>query len=287
MKQPAHLDSVFSLKLAVDSTDFVDCQRLQKLVWGMNELDIVPAHLLRVFVDGGGLIINAYSHTKKPVGTTISFPMKYAGKPILYSHMTGVLRDYHSKGIGLALKLEQRNFALKEGYDLVCWTYDPLRSQNNWFNLNKLGAIARTYYANYYGNLAAQLYRGHESDRFLAEWWIKTPRVKNTLELKLKTNTASSVTLNETRAKNGVRIPWGKPKMLVRARTLRVEIPTYIDRLHDEDSSALKRWRKDLRQLCLRYFNRGYIATAAEADEVTDRTFIRLERGPLQRILRN
>jgi predicted GNAT superfamily acetyltransferase len=288
MKQhPHHTFDGYSLRRAADPRDFIDCQQLQKLVWGMNDVDIVPVHLLRVFVDGGGLIINAYIDKQRPIGTTISFPMKYAGKPVLYSHMTGVLRSYHNKGIGLALKLEQRKFALKEGFDLVCWTYDPLRSQNNWFNLNKLGAIARTYYANYYGNLAARLYRGLESDRFLAEWWVKSSRVKNTLELKTKTNSTHSVVLNETKVRNGLRRPWGKPKLQARGGSLRVEIPTHIGLSQDEDPLALKHWRKDTRQLCLHYFSRGYIATETETDKETDRTFIRLERGSLQRILRN
>jgi predicted GNAT superfamily acetyltransferase len=277
----------FSLRRAVAPADFIDCQRLQKLVWGMNQIDIVPVHLLRVFADGGGLVINAYSDRQKPIGTTISFPMRYAGKSVLYSHMTGVLRDYHNKGIGLALKSEQRKFALKEGFDLVCWTYDPLRSQNNWFNLNKLGAVARTYYANYYGNLAARLYRGLDSDRFLAEWWVKSPRVKNRLALKVKTKQTHSMVLNETKAMNGMRRPWGKPNLRATGQSLRVEIPTHIERLQDEDLSALNRWRKDTRQLCLHYFSRGYVVTETETDKLTDRTFIRLERGPLGRILRN
>lgn len=286
-QHPHHPYDGYSLRRAADPQDFIDCQQLQKLVWGMDELDIVPAHLLRVWVDGGGLVLNAYSDTQRPIGTTISFPLKYAGRLVLYSHMTGVLGNYHNRGIGLALKLEQREFALNEGFDLVCWTYDPLRSQNNWFNLNKLGVIARTYCANYYGNLAARLYRGLESDRFLAEWWVKSPRVKKTVELKVKSKPTQSIILNETKARSGLRRPWRKPNLRATGGSLRVEIPTHIERSQDEDPSGLKRWRRDTRALYSHYFSRGYIVTATETDEVTNRTFIRLERGPLQRILRN
>jgi len=282
-----HSEDGYSLKRAASIRDFIDCQELQKLVWGMNELDIIPVHLLRVWADGGGLVLNAYSDAQRPIGTTISFPLKYAGRPVLYSHMTGVLRKYHNKGIGLALKLNQREFALNEGFELICWTYDPLRSQNNWFNLNKLGAIARNYYANYYGNLDARLYRGLNSDRILAEWWVKSPRVKKRLKLKVKPKTTQTLILNETKPRNGMRRPWRKPNLQATGRGLRIEIPTHIEQSQDEDLSGLKRWRRDTRQLYSHYFNRGYIATATETDEVTKCTFIRLERGPLQRILRN
>jgi chorismate synthase len=257
----------------------------------MNEMDIVPLHMFRVFAEGGGLIMNAYDKAHRPIGTSVSFPLNHDGRPILNSHMTGVVRDWQNKGVGLALKLEQRKFAIEKGLDLICWTYDPLRSQNNWFNLNKLGVIARTYYANYYGNLAAKLYRGLDSDRFLAEWWVHSPRVKKTLNAAAKIermNLEQLTIVNTTGMRKGVRGPVGRPNLRAHEKSILLEIPANIDRLRDRNASALHRWRGDTRRAYVHYFKLGYIATETVIDELADRrSFVRLERGPLERILQN
>jgi len=258
----------------------------------MNDLELLPIHIIRVLAEGGGLVMNAYDKTDEPVGTTVSFPLHHKGKPILYSHMTGVVRAWQNKGVGLALKLEQRKFALENGFDLICWTYDPLRSQNNWFNLNKLGVIARTYYANYYGNLAAKLYTAVDSDRFLVEWWVNSPRVKKRLSLLGKINLKPSllkrqVIANPTVIRNGVRTLVGKPNLAANTKSLLVEIPSDINQLRHRKALA-HHWRTDTRRLYMHYFDLGYLATETLIDELADRrTFVKLERGPLKRILLN
>jgi predicted GNAT superfamily acetyltransferase len=259
----------------------------------MNELDIVPLHMLRVFAEGGGLIMNAYDKARRPIGTTVSFPLNHESRLILYSHMTGVVREWQNRGVGLALKLQQRKFALENGLDLICWTYDPLRSQNNWFNLNKLGVIARIYYANYYGNLAAKLYRGLDSDRFLAEWWVNSPRVKKSLKTIGKTgrervDLEHETIANATAMRKGVRSPVGELNLESHRKSILLEIPANIDQLRDRNASALHRWRAETRQLYVHYFKSGYVVTETVIDESADRrSFVRLERGPLERILRN
>jgi chorismate synthase len=290
-KKRLHLGKELSLRRATDFVEWRDCQRLQKLVWGMNEMDIVPLHMLRVFSEGGGLIMNAYDKTRRPVGTSISFPLNHMGRPILYSHMTGVVRDFQNRGVGLALKLEQRKFAIEQGLDLICWTYDPLRSQNNWFNLNKLGVVATAYYVNYYGDLAVKMYRGLESDRFLAEWWVKSPHVKKRLRSLVKATQKHSeqpMIVNATAMRDGIRCPVGRPNLSARERTILVEIPANIEQLPDTVRSTLQRWRTETRRLFVRYFKSGYVAKETVIDESADRrSFVKLERGPLERILQN
>jgi predicted GNAT superfamily acetyltransferase len=290
-KRLSHSRKEFSIRRAMSFAEWRDCQRLQRLVWGMNEMDIVPLHMLRVFAEGGGLIMNAYDRAHRPIGTSVSFPLNHEGRPILNSHMTGVVRDWQNKGVGLVLKLEQRKFAIEKGLDLICWTYDPLRSQNNWFNLNKLGVIARAYYTNYYGNLAAKLYRGLDSDRFLAEWWVNSPRVKKRLKTLGKTkrvNLEQQAIVNETAMRNGTRRPVGRLNLRAHEKSILLEIPANIDQLRDRSASALHRWRADTRQLYVHYFKLGYIATETLIDDSADRrSFVRLERGPLERILQN
>jgi len=92
--------------------------------------------------------------------------------------MTAVLEDYRDRGIGRRLKLFQRDDALARGIALVEWTFDPLEVKNAYFNLVRLGAIARRYLPNVYGVTSSPLHGGIPTDRLVAEWWLASPRVK-------------------------------------------------------------------------------------------------------------
>lgn len=245
--------------------------------------------MLRALSEEGGLIMNAYDRSGRAVGTSIAFLAKHAGKLILYSHMTGVIPDSQRKGVGLALKLMQRSYATKQGLDVVCWTYDPMQSLNNWFNLNKLGAVARNYYINYYGDLRDNLNRGLDSDRSLAEWWVKSRRVREIMKSEgaiTPRNMPHHSIVNPAIAKNGVRCPAGKPDLKAKEKAILIEIPHNYEAFRKLDSLILRQWRAETRQLYTHYFRGGYIATGAYVDESDGkRSFVKLERGPLRRIL--
>jgi predicted GNAT superfamily acetyltransferase len=92
--------------------------------------------------------------------------------------MLGVLPAYRNTGLGRRLKLEQREYALARGVDLIEWTFDPLELKNAFFNIERLGAIARRYVHNQYGRTSSHLHGGLPTDRLVAEWWIRSPRVE-------------------------------------------------------------------------------------------------------------
>src|SRR5262245_66388141 len=84
-------------------------------------------------------------------GFTLALAGLREGKPLLHSHLTAVLEEYRNLGIGRRLKLFQRQDALGRGIELVEWTFDPLEIKNAYFNLVRLGAIARRFLPNCYG----------------------------------------------------------------------------------------------------------------------------------------
>jgi predicted GNAT superfamily acetyltransferase len=92
--------------------------------------------------------------------------------------MLAVLPEYRSREIGIRLKFSQREFVLAQGIDLMTWTYDPLQARNANLNLMHLGAIARRYMENAYGDMTDGLNAGIASDRFQVEWWLNSPRVQ-------------------------------------------------------------------------------------------------------------
>ena len=91
--------------------------------------------------------------------------------------MLAVAEQYQNCGLGFALKQTQRVDALRCGIRLMRWTFDPLMSKNAFFNLHRLGATARLYVHDFYGQLGSSLQGGLPTDRLLAEWPLESPRV--------------------------------------------------------------------------------------------------------------
>jgi predicted GNAT superfamily acetyltransferase len=61
------------------------------------------------------------------------------------------------------------------------WTFDPLEIKNAYFNLERLGAIARRYNINQYGITSSPLQGFLPTDRLVAEWWLTSKRVETLL----------------------------------------------------------------------------------------------------------
>ncbi len=111
------------------------------------------------------------------VGFALAVPGIHQAKPYLHSHMLAVREEFQNLGLGRRLKLFQREEALGRGFDLMEWTFDPLEIKNAYFNIERLGAIARRYTVNQYGITSSPLQGGLPTDRLVAEWWLKSPRV--------------------------------------------------------------------------------------------------------------
>lgn len=165
--------------------EFRACVALQKEVWNFDDADLVP---LRIFVVGekiGGQIIGAFDRegdNHELVGFVFSIPGERGGHPYLHSHMLAVRESWRNHGLGRLLKLAQREDAMRKGFELIEWTFDPLEIKNAHLNLVRLGAIARRYSVNHYGDSSSPLQGGLPTDRLVAEWWLKSRRVVNLLD---------------------------------------------------------------------------------------------------------
>lgn len=156
--------------------EFHECVRLQREIWGENDLEVEPATLFVVASETGGQVLGAFDG-KQLIGYTLALAAVRRGVPYLHSHMTGVILSYRDRGVGRLLKLFQREEAMGRGIRLIEWTFDPLETRNAHFNLNRLGAICRRYLPNLYGVTTSPLHRGLATDRLLAEWALDSPRV--------------------------------------------------------------------------------------------------------------
>ena len=174
--------SVDALRLGPCSTleDFTDCVNLQREVWGFSDLDLVPLRVFSVASKIGGQVIGAWDGDTM-VGFAFSLPGTHRRYPYLHSHMLGVKESYRNTGLGRRVKLFQREDAIARGFDLIEWTFDPLEIKNAYFNLERLGAIARRYNLNQYGITTSPLQGFLPTDRLVAEWWLKSKRVESSL----------------------------------------------------------------------------------------------------------
>lgn len=172
------------------------CVQLQVETWGYDPSDIIPRKAFLVGQKIGGQVIGAFDTSQPGVSpqgdpeSLIGFAMSLPGvktgdgepKPYLHSHMLAVREAYRNRGFGAQLKLEQRREALARNIRHMEWTFDPLEIKNAYLNINKLGAIVRRYFVDFYGVSSSRLQGGLPTDRLVAEWHLTSPHVTAALD---------------------------------------------------------------------------------------------------------
>jgi predicted GNAT superfamily acetyltransferase len=214
--------------------EFAECVRLQQSTWG--EDIVVPSAMFVVAQETGGQILGAFEGSRL-VGFTMALAAIHGLTPFLHSHMTAVLPEFQNRGVGRWLKLLQREDALARGIRLVEWTFDPLDLKNAYFNLVRLGAVARRFIPNCYGITDSPLHSGLPTDRLLAEWWLDSPRVQAILE--------------------------GNDNLAVvqqSSATQHIRVPADIGQLRNKDRAAAARVQGEIREQFQHWYGREYVA---------------------------
>ena len=232
----------YSLRLCEKREDLAECVRIQKEIWGYAEHELYP---LRLFVNLsriGGHVLGAFTTEGGQVGYVAAMPAWHGRHRYLHSLSLGVIRGHENRGLGRALKLAQRDLALRAGIDCIEWSFDPLRARNANLNINRLGALVRRYEPDYYGYVESRFQQGLPSDRLIAEWWLESLRVKRALA--------------------------GKPARNLRQKPARVvEIPTEIDALIRGNIEEARTWQGRVRELLQHSFADKLVITGFARDE--------------------
>lgn len=227
--------------------EFNRCVELEKLVWGGEDLEIVPNTIFVVTHHTGGQVLGAFDPAAggTMIGFTLAFPAFHGRQRFLHSHMTAVLPAYQNRGVGRQLKLFQRQDALRRGIRLVEWTFDPLELRNAYFNIVRLGAIVRRLIPNCYGVTTSPLHRGLPTDRLVAEWWLDSPRVRRAA------------------AKGSIAAPSGRAKKKI----VRIRVAANFNDLRARDPVGAEAAQRRIREEFLDWFARGYVVTGFDRDE--------------------
>ena len=150
----------------VTPEDAAACFELQGEIWG-TVFDRVPASLLRVTTQIGGLAIGAFDDSGTLVGFVYGLAGLRDGQAIHWSHMLGVREAARGMGVGRHLKEMQRATLARRGISRVLWTFDPLQARNAHLNFNRLGVSLVDYVENMYGITASPLHLGLATDRLI------------------------------------------------------------------------------------------------------------------------
>lgn len=243
--------------------DFEKLLQIQRAVWNHTDADLTPTHQFSVSSRMGAILLGAFVG-RELVGFVYSFPAVFGGKFCQHSHLLAVLPEFQGSGVGKTLKWAQRNEAMKRGYRLITWTFDPLQTRNANLNLQALGAFSRTYFHNFYGMTSSLcLGPGIPTDRLLIEWPIRGVRVKGRAEGKGKRPCYDPAglpkALERKGGEEGTFAPPAKPRLNLDDNVLLAEVPRDIKALVFR-CDLIAAWQTGLRRTMQRYFGRGYKA---------------------------
>ena len=195
-------------------------------IWSQRSGTEITSNLLHAMVHSGSYLSGAFLEGKC-VGAAFAFPATTGGLH-LHSHMTAGLDEYRDQGVGYALKIDQWNWAKKNNYSEISWTFDPLVSRNAKLNLIKLGVDISSYHPNFYGDMPDALNAGDESDRLMVSWKVIG---ENPIQREL--------------------VSTSKPNDIL------IQIPADIVAIRSIDKAENLRLRRKVRKLFLQAFEKG------------------------------
>jgi len=212
-----------------------------QLVSTIADTESMSAFFMKVWADGPEVVpfdlalaaqhVGGYSAIAKLDGQIVgaSFGFQgahdaFPGQRILHSHVTAATVP----GVGHAIKLHQRQWALENDLDAITWTFDPLVRRNAVFNFEKLGALGVEYLPNFYGTMTDAINAGDESDRLFTYWSLRDEPVSDRA--------------NEVEA-------------------ILVELPADIEGLRKTNLAEAREWRARVREVLEPALAEGYRVT--------------------------
>ena len=238
---------------------------LQKAVWGMQDVEVASPHTLRAIVHAGGAVIGAEA-AGGLVGFCFGMAAWRGGELWLWSHMAGVRPEYQGCGIGLKLKLAQRDWALNQGFRRMAWTFDPLQSGNANFNFNRLGVTARNYSVNHYGDMQDGINAGMASDRLEAQWQLDSPRVIALVEGGAPASAPQTAAVKLVHVDRAGELLYEQPDSFADA-SYSIAIPLNIAALKTRNLARAKAWQLQLRRAMTSLLGAGYVVSAFVRDD--------------------
>jgi predicted GNAT superfamily acetyltransferase len=228
--------------------DLEKTERLQRTVFGVSDRDLASSSILVTVHETGGEVLGVFDG-ERLVGFVSGWGGYVDGRARLVSDLMAVEVGYRG-GIGFALKGLQAVVAFRAGFEEIVWTVDPLRAANARLNFERLGAHARKYIENAYGeNFGEGLYGGLPSDRLSVTWPLRSARVRSRLLGNYQPLLPGTLATLPEFAPNTAE------------SRVRLAIPGDFDGLLASDPARVREWRFRLRDNLEAAFASGYVLT--------------------------
>lgn len=226
--------------------DRAQCVELQRITWGADFSERVPAAMLLVAQELGGVTAGAFDAGGRMLGFVFGVTGLRHGKLVHWSDMLAVHPEARGQHIGQRLKEYQRDHCRGLGIHTIYWTYDPLVAKNAHLNLNRMGARVDEFVAAMYGEGTNSPLQGDmPTDRFIVQWAVDPAQASTPLGA-LPPDLPLAVA------------PDGGEGALPDATAVAVRIPRDISTLAAADIAAARRWRFATRRAFAHYLARGY-----------------------------
>ena len=230
---------------AVAIEDLLEIETLLNDTWRRPLGTEVNLGWLRALTCSGNYVAMARSADGSLTGACIGF-FSVPGARLLHSHLAAVHPAARSRGIGVALKLHQREWARERGADSIAWTFDPLQRHNLVFNLVRLGAVPTAFLWDHYGASADPMNAGFPTDRLLVHWPVS------------QTDGAAVTSFAADLPRTLTEGPDGAPVVTPSAaRVVHVGSPTDIIGLRHRAPEVALAWREALAECLGRPMNDG------------------------------
>ncbi len=213
----------------------------------------------------GAVLVGALDDDK-----VVGFVFSIAGfrdrVPIHWSELMGVMPDYRNQGLGRQMKLKQRELCLAAGVAHIEWSYDPMVARNAHFNINRLGVDVIDYIPDFYLSTGSKIHT-LKMDRTIADWNLDSPGVIERINARIALVPAHDAAI--------INNPDGSTELdpIAAGTTVRVEIPTDIWAVADDDHDAADAWQSGVRTAFTSAMAGGFTVSGFYRDSDTDRCF--------------
>lgn len=261
------MNPAFTIAELSELDDLRELAELFRLVWGIEGEPPIDSDLLKALAYSGNYLSGGYVEGRLTGGLVGWFGGVPPHELHVHSHILGVLPGSEAHGLGFELKLHQRRWCLERGVKVIEWTTDPLVRRNAYFNLTKVGAQARGYLVNFYGEMKDALNVGEESDRLLISWRLDSPSAEEAAAGRAREPrldelvSAGAVEILSVGSDGGPLTTPSAPRSS--SRVLLCQVPEDIVELRRHDATLARSWRLALRKSLTDALARGYEVSGA------------------------
>ena len=274
---------------------FKTCEKLQQEIWQADPIDIIPVDILVTAQRHGGIILGAFDLYGEMIGclfgftgyTAVNDPLTPNHRLQHCSHFLGVSEKWRNKGVGFLLKRKQHEWASRQGYDWITWTYNPLEIANATLSIGKLGAMSRCYLPDLYGVMPNKLNEGLHTDRLEVVWDIRSEHVIKRLGEGWRIPSLKDLVLDGSYIINSSQVindKWIGPSKTIKipeGRQILIEIPTNFQDMREANLNLAIDWQLHVRYALETSFRHGYtICDIVKTGDITQKAYYLL-RNPL------